>query len=60
MTARSTRQVQFGKEDPAGTAVVATVQWAGDGVPDEGIDLRRYNYADGSLTGNDKTYIAFG
>jgi len=58
MTARSTRQVQFGKEATAGDAVAATVQWAGEGVPDEGIDLRRYNYADGSIPGSDKTYIA--
>jgi hypothetical protein len=58
MVGRYSRQVQFGKETTAGTAVAATVQWAGEGVPNEEIDLRHYNYADGSMVGNDKTYIA--
>jgi hypothetical protein len=58
MTGRYSRQVQLGKEATAGTAVAATVQWAGEGVPDEGIDLRHYNYADGSIVGNNQTYIA--
>ena len=58
MTGRWSRKIQIGKETVAGTAVAATHVWAGEGVPDEGIDLRQQDYASGSAAGNDKTYIA--
>ena len=57
MSVKALRQIQLGKETTAGTATVATVQWAGNGVLKDDRTITPLEYDDGFLPEQSLNYI---